>query len=537
MNFFRTIILYLSFLLAFSSFAQHSSKNDLMQKGWSALVKDDENVAFSCFWQAYEKAKKENNTADKAASLFYLGICSYGSSLEKGLQFATQSLNEYKNLEKTNSELGKIGRYKCLQLISTIYSRQKKYDDALRLSSEVASELKDKKDTSGTLGLAYRSIGSLYEIKKRGDSSEIYFKLALAEFEKLNTIAYLPTTYCKLGELAKQKNQKEISFDYFTKAFSLAQSSENKQAQVIALIALGKWHLELDSDITKAENYFTNALQIAKPLSDKTFEIEAVEALIIVKKKQGNYFEVSQLQNKVIQIKDAFYSFEREQIVKSLEVQFEVAEKNRKLKLISAEKEVSKLTNYLLISLLILVFVIFTILYFFFKKINKRDKQLLKTKEDLVAVMEEQERLKAQQFQNDIEHKESQLSAITIQMVEKNELLDEIKTILNKKEPTSESELKKLINKYTIQDNNWKDFDHHFESVNKNFYTRLKQKYPEISSNDLKICALIKLNLSIKEMATILNISPDSVKTARHRLRKKLQLSTEENLTDFILSV
>lgn len=537
MDFFKTAIIYISFLLAFGSFAQQPLKNGLMQKGWSALVKDNENVAFSCFWQAYEKAKKENNTADKAASLFYLGVCSYGSSLEKGLQFATQSLNEYKNLEKTNSELGKMGRYKCLQLISTIYSRQKKYDDALRLSNEVVSELKNKNDSSGTLGLAYRSLGTLHEIKKHGDSSEIYFKLALAEFEKANNIAYLPTIYCKLGEIAKRKNQKDLSFSYFDKALNLALSSENKQAQVVALIGLGNLYLGSDSNITQAEKMFSSALQIAKPLSDKTFEIQVLEALITVKKKQENYFEVSQLQNKVIQIKDAFYSFEREQIVKSLEVQFEVSEKNRKLKLISSEKEVSKLTNYLLISLLLLLFVIFTILYFFLKKINKRDKQLLKTKEDLVTVMEEQERLKAQQFQNDIEHKESQLSAITIQMVEKNELLDEIKTILNKKEPTSESELKKLVNKYTIQDNNWKDFNHYFESVNKNFYTRLKQKYPEISSNDLKICALIKLNLSIKEMATILNISPDSVKTARHRLRKKLQLSTEENLTDFILSV
>ncbi len=151
--------------------------------------------------------------------------------------------------------------------------------------------------------------------------------------------------------------------------------------------------------------------------------------------------------------------------------------------------------------------------------------------------MEEQKHLKEQQFQNDIEHKESQLSAVTIQMIEKNEILDEIKSIINKKAPNSESELKKLVSKYTIQDNSWRDFDNYFESVNKNFYTRLKQKYPDISSNDLKICALIKLNLSIKEMASILNISPDSVKTARHRLRKKLQLTTEENLTDFILSV
>lgn len=162
---------------------------------------------------------------------------------------------------------------------------------------------------------------------------------------------------------------------------------------------------------------------------------------------------------------------------------------------------------------------------------------MLKAKEELVELMEAQKQLKEQQFQNDIEFKESQLSAITIQMLEKNELLDEIKTVLNKKEPTSEKDIKKLVSKYTIQDNNWKDFDNYFESINKNFYTRLKQKYPDISSNDLKICALIKLNLSIKEMASILNISPDSVKTARHRLRKKLQLNTEENLTDFILTV
>src|SRR6478672_3575517 len=120
MNFFRALFLTLSLLLACCSFAQPALNNPLIQKGWDALVKDNENDAFSYFWQAHEKAKKENNTADKATSLFYLGISSYGSSLEKGLQFATQSLNEYKILEKTNPELGKIGRYKCLQLISTI---------------------------------------------------------------------------------------------------------------------------------------------------------------------------------------------------------------------------------------------------------------------------------------------------------------------------------------------------------------------------------------------------------------------------------
>jgi DNA-binding CsgD family transcriptional regulator len=536
MNLIKRVFLTLILLSQLSGFAS-PSKNPLMQKGWAALIKDNENQAFEYFWQAHEKAKAEKNTSDNAESLLYLGICSYGSSLEKGLQFVTQSLNEYKTLEKTNPEKALIGRYKCLQLISTIYARQKKYDEAMELSAEVVAELKGKNDTSGTLGLAYNSLGSLHELKNEKAEAERYYNLALIEFEKGTNIAYLPTSYCKLGEIAKDKNDKENSWLYFKKALSLAETTENKQAQVTALIALGKWYMAFEHDMLQAEIYFNKARIIAVVLSDKTFEIKTIEALIELKKQQNDFKEVSRLQHEVIVIKDRFYSFEREQIVKSLEVQFEVSEKNRKLELLAAEKEVSKLTNYLLITLLGVLLVVFTILYFFFKRINKRDKQLIKAKEELVLLMEEQKQMKEQQFQNDLEFKESQLSAITIQMLEKNELLDEIKTILSAKEPTSEKDLKKLVSKYTIHDNNWKDFDNYFESVNKNFYTRLKQKYPEISSNDLKICALIKLNLSIKEMASILNISPDSVKTARHRLRKKLQLSTEENLTDFILSV
>jgi DNA-binding CsgD family transcriptional regulator len=253
--------------------------------------------------------------------------------------------------------------------------------------------------------------------------------------------------------------------------------------------------------------------------------------------QQQHFSEVSQLQSRLIAIKDAFYSLEREQIAKNLEVQFEVSEKNRQLALMEKESEVSKLTNIILISCIVVLIVIFVSGYFVFKSINRRDKQLLKTKEELVGALEQQKTMKEAQFRNDLEHKESQLSAITLQMLQKNELIDEIKQYVQKDQPISGRELLKMVNKHLVQDNSWNDFDLYFESINKNFYTRLKQSYPDISTNDLKICALIKLNLSIKEMASILNISPDSVKTARYRLRKKLQLSTEDNLTSFILSV
>jgi DNA-binding CsgD family transcriptional regulator len=505
------------------------SGNKLLEKGWAELVKDNDNEAFRIFWQAYEKAKIENNTSDKAESLLYLGICSFGSNLEKGLQYATQSLEEYKKLENSNSKQAKIGRSKCLQLISTIYSRQGKFKLAKQMSSEVVGTLKNENDDSGTLGLAYSSLGTLYLKEKKADSASVVFRLALEDFKNYDNYAYLPGAYLKIGEL-------ENNPEFLKKGLRIADSTQNKQAQVSCLLALGKWHFKIGNNL-EAENYYNNAYQIAQSLSDKIFEANALEALIELKNGKKDYASVSLLQTKLIAIKEAFYSLEREQIVKSLEVQFEVSEKNRKLDLMAKESEVAKLTNIILGISIIVLIVVFVLGYLFLKSINKRDKQLLKTKEALVEALEKQEKFKEEQFRNDLEHKESQLSAITLQMLQKNELIDDIKKSIEGEQPLSGNQLLKMVNKHLTQENNWNDFDLYFESINKNFYTRLKQSYPDISANDLKICALIKLNLSIKEMASILNISPDSVKTARYRLRKKLQLNTEENLTGFILSV
>lgn len=532
----RQLYLVLSFLLLSWCMIAQSSDSSLMQKGWAALTKDEDNQAFRYFFQAYEKAKKDNNTEDKAEALLYLGICSYGASLENGLQYAMQSLDNYSKLEKNNPNVAKIGRGKCLQLISTIYTRQRKYSEAMSISREVVGIFKNSKDKSGTLGLAYSSIGSLYEMQKQKDSAIWFFKLALNDFENSENSAYLPNAYIKMGEEELQKNNTEASLKYFNKALSIADVTQNKQAQVAGLMALGKWYLIKDN-IVKSNQYFKKANNIAFTLSDKTFEIRTLESLISWNDKQKNYHEITRLQNRLLFIKDRFYSLEREKKIRNLEAQFEVAEKNRELALISKEKEVVKLANYLL-AICILVLLIATIVgYFYFRNISNRDRQLLKVKEALVNSLQMQKELKETKFRNDLEHRENQLSSITLQMLQKNELLNEIKTAIDNKQPLSEQQLLKMMNQHLEQNNRWSDFDLYFESINKNFYTRLKQTYPEISANDLKVCALIKLNMSIKEMSSILNISPDSVKTARYRLRKKLHLAADENLTDFILSV
>ncbi len=80
----------------------------------------------------------------------------------------------------------------------------------------------------------------------------------------------------------------------------------------------------------------------------------------------------------------------------------------------------------------------------------------------------------------------------------------------------------------------WELFKMYFEEVNKNFYTHLRKISGELTPGDLKLAALVKLNLNIKEAAAVLNISPESLRKARYRLRKKLGLKHGENLSEFL---
>lgn len=511
--------------------------SQLINRGWNELVKDNDAEAIKLFHNAYLIAQKEQNTLLMAEALLKLGIASYGTSLSNGLNYATSALEQFKKLENTQPALAFQGRCKCLQLISTIKGRQGRYREAIMLSRQALSGFPKSKDTTGYTGIIYSALGSLYKQLGIKDSAGYFHRMALKERQITLDYTYLPVSYLNVAEIEIENDNKLQSKVYCDTAFKIASKLGNRQAMVSALIMLGKWFEKFENQ-RKAEEYFLQAQQVSEGLSDKTFYLSVLEQLKKLKKEQGKYREALVLEEQIRTLKDSLANWERDRIVKSLEVQFDVAEKDRQLNLIQKEKNIAKLTNYLLWLGLAFILIISLVAIFFLKRNNKRDKLLLQTKEALVKITEEQKKLKEQQMQNEIEFKESQLSALTLQMLQKNELMQELNNHLKEiNDSNVEKSFRKILTKGAIQDRDWNDFNVSFESTNKNFYAKLKQAYPDISPNDLKICALIKMNLSIKEMAGILNISPDSVKTARYRLRKKLQLNTEDNLTDFILNL
>ncbi len=146
-------------------------------------------------------------------------------------------------------------------------------------------------------------------------------------------------------------------------------------------------------------------------------------------------------------------------------------------------------------------------------------------------------RLKNEKMAAEIEAKTSKLMFSTVQMAHKNEMLTGLKDDLLKLQQQSGAPLGGVVRKLDAElrnEDHWKDFDIYFNQVDQDFFQSLLAKHPALTQNDLRLCSLIRINLSTKEIAFLLNISTRAVEQGRYRLKKRLELGKEEDLNKYI---
>ena len=187
---------------------------------------------------------------------------------------------------------------------------------------------------------------------------------------------------------------------------------------------------------------------------------------------------------------------------------------------------------------------VFALWYYRLKLVNKYEEQttLLKAeKEESDAKIQE---LLNEKLEAELIYKNKELGLSTMHLVQKNETLDKLREELNKitkevKDIEVKSKIKNLMSILTTDDHveeDWNSFAINFDLVHTNFLKRMKETFPQLTPKDLKLCAYLKMNLSTKELAPLLNISVRGVEISRYRLRKKLELANDINLNDFMMN-
>lgn len=202
-----------------------------------------------------------------------------------------------------------------------------------------------------------------------------------------------------------------------------------------------------------------------------------------------------------------------------------------------------------------LVFFI-AIFYLYKRGKNKLIKQQVKYEEEQVKLQylhqleinkaeNELMSLRNQKLQSDIDFKNSELATTAMHLVQKGELITKIKNELNhiiksldnEKAINEVKKMIKLLSDDDKMDKDWEHFTQHFDKVHSDFVVVLKEKHPNLSANETKLCTYLRMNLSTKEIAQLMNISVRGVEISRYRLRKKIGISTELSLFDYLINL
>ncbi len=187
---------------------------------------------------------------------------------------------------------------------------------------------------------------------------------------------------------------------------------------------------------------------------------------------------------------------------------------------------------------------------------NKKDREIKEQREkyqqesliaeqEIIRLRNEKLEIEVERNKTELESKSKELAAIAMQITSKNEILNQIMTKLERIHhkmihEQSKKQLEgvlKTIKSDMLHEDDWEKFEMHFDQVHEDFLKKIRLNYPALTPKDLRLCAYLRMNLSSKEIAPLLNISVRGVEISRYRLRKKFDIDRVENLIDFLMNI
>jgi DNA-binding CsgD family transcriptional regulator len=202
--------------------------------------------------------------------------------------------------------------------------------------------------------------------------------------------------------------------------------------------------------------------------------------------------------------------------------------------------------------LLIYILLLSVIFYLYYKwnkiryiqKLALREEELKHQKKILEMELKAENELNSKEYERhilelEIKSKSSEVLGKSLSIAKQSEMIENIQEILDNETDFNKlkSEIKKAIKSNSLNKHEWETFEENLNQIHNQFSINLSKRYPNLTAKDIKLCIYLKMNLSSKEIAPMMNISFRSIEIHRYRLRKKMNLAKEENLSKFLLSL
>lgn len=399
-----------------------------------------------------------------------------------------------------------------------------------------------------------------------------YNKIALKVYEDFNDTYYQSQALNDIGVMYMKLNKEQEAITYFNKSLEISKKINSKSIQAASLTNLGNTYMQL-KQLNNAKNKLNESIELSKSINAKRRIAIAENKLSEVYLLENNpdmainyanqaksyaennnnisikrtaikflskaYERKNDTKNALINFKefkslsDSIINTEKINTIEELRIQFdtqkkeaEIAIQNEEIKTLNAQAANDRLTKTLYGIGMFSFITIAGLLYFGFKQRIKKNK----------IAREKQEEI----YKQEIAFKKKELASQTLHLVQKSTFIQELKDNLEKIKQSPElfkvefKRLVMLLKKESAEDKDWEVFKSYFSEVHNNFDDKLKSIASDISEKEIRLAAFLRMNLSTKEISSMFNVLPDSVLKSKYRLKKKLGLTKEQDLNEYL---
>ncbi|MEO2060772.1 MAG: tetratricopeptide repeat protein [Mesonia sp.] len=295
----------------------------------------------------------------------------------------------------------------------------------------------------------------------------------------------------------------------------------------------------------EALGYTNEALKLAEAFENK-HQIESAhkdlaKTYVLLQDFETAYqhlFEYNQLQE------EEFYTQNFRQL-NVLQTIYETEQKEAQIELLTEQNSINEANQDLMLFGGGAILFVSGISFLFMNRKRKEKTKLQAYEQRVLQAELEKKAIEEKKLQDEIQLKTASLSKYSLNIAQKNKLLSDLSSTLKKMSSRSkmdtQSKIKELAKELDFalqQEDEWDEFMHFFEDVHPQFFKDLaKSATSKLSSAELRLAMLLRLNLSSKEIASILRVTPDSVRVARYRLRKKLPINSKQELVHFLMNL
>ncbi|MBS1664456.1 MAG: tetratricopeptide repeat protein [Bacteroidetes bacterium] len=542
MIFRKIVAILLVIAWCLSGRAQENDRAELVYT--QRLSKRFPDSAFLLLKEMYDQSLSRKDRLGTGICLQQMGqICYYLGNYPKALDYHGQADKLFRaenSSERVAANLNDMG-------LLYYYNKQmgmarQKYDEAFGIYRSLGN-VEGMADT-------YGRIGHLYEKRQSYDSAFLYQRLALQQYSRIAHKQGMAKIYENMGSIYEDLSRFDSSWYYFTNSLELYEQAGEEVASIEVVNNLG--------DIYRKTGRYKEAIaqtRKALVLSEKTNDLyekgaayrDLGKAYDLLHQEDSAYHYLELSRRATLDI----YSKENNRQTAFLSVLFDIDKKNSEIIRLENARNITRIVTIgvtiVVILLVVLGWVIISRQRMKIKNErleSERNRHLHETQRQKMEVELAGKQLQEEQLVQELESKRKGLTSYTLHVIQKNQLLenlrDRLSYLVKEDKRDQKKQLQQLIqqiNQNFNHDQYWDEFRETFGQVHQQFFDSIKQHSEDLTGNDLRLLSLIKLNLASSDIATLLGISQDSLRVSRYRLKKKLNLGVEESLTAFVQSV